>query len=183
MAAQKNKKHSINLLPQEEFESSTLGRILKWALSTFRVIVIITEIVVVGAFLSRFWLDARIADLNDAIKQREAVVLASSEFEQEFRNTQEQLRIFSEIADNPSAPGSVLETVSSYLPNDIFLTAFSFLEKEARISGISASERGIAVLIANLEQIEEFEDISLTQLDSVEGEVSQLEFTIRIKLQ
>ena len=61
------KEPEINLLPQEEFEGSVIGRILKWGLSTFRIIVIIVEMVVMAAFLSRFWLDAKNSDLNEDI--------------------------------------------------------------------------------------------------------------------
>ena len=68
MAARK-KSSRINLLPQEEFAASTLGRILAWILSTFRILVIMTELIVILAFLSRFWLDARTTDLNEEIKQ------------------------------------------------------------------------------------------------------------------
>ena len=50
------RKEEINLLPQKGFEATTAGRILAWILSTFRIIVIITELLVMVAFLSRFWL-------------------------------------------------------------------------------------------------------------------------------
>jgi hypothetical protein len=40
------KNKAINLLPQEEFDISIIGRTLKWAMGTFRIIVIVTEIVV-----------------------------------------------------------------------------------------------------------------------------------------
>ena len=89
MAARK--KRQINLLPQEEFAASTLGRVLNWLLTTFRYIVIVTEIVVMTAFLSRFWLDAKSTDLNELIKQKQAVIAASADFEKEFRLTKDNL--------------------------------------------------------------------------------------------
>ena len=62
------KKKNINLLPKEEFDASVVGRLLRWAMGTFRIIVIITEMIVMAAFLSRFWLDAQNSDLNDEIR-------------------------------------------------------------------------------------------------------------------
>ena len=70
------KNKSINLLPQEEFDASIFGRTLKWAMGTFRIIVIITEMVVMGAFLSRFWLDAQNSDLDNSIKIASAQISA-----------------------------------------------------------------------------------------------------------
>ena len=84
MAARK-KQAQVNLLPQEEFAGTTFGRTLRWAMSSFRIIVIATEMIVMLTFLSRFWLDARNADLNDLIKQKSAVLSASADFEKEFK--------------------------------------------------------------------------------------------------
>jgi len=180
--AARQKSKQINLLPQEEFAASILGRILRWGLTTFRFIVIITEIVVVGAFLSRFWLDARISDLNDLIRQKQAVIAASGEFEKDFRNTQTQLGIFTSITKEGVIASDVLETTSSLLPNDIYLSNFNFTQSEARIKGVAPSEQTIAQFIANLESVDNFKEISLTQLDSSEDNTDLLVFTLKIDL-
>src|SRR3989304_6667942 len=108
MAARKKSTHQINLLPQEQFAASTSGRILAWALSTFRIIVIITELVVILAFLSRFFLDAQNADLSEQIEQKSGIVAASSDFEKTFRQTQKKLEIFSVLTDQEKLATGVL---------------------------------------------------------------------------
>jgi Tfp pilus assembly protein PilN len=180
--AARRKKHLINLLPQEEFASSTLGRVLTWALSTFRVIVIVTEIIVMGAFLSRFWLDARLSDLNDSLKQKQAVINATSDFEEEFRKTQKQLKIFSQVSQNKSSVGNILNEIGSFLPNDIYLTSYTFTESIVKIKGFSSSERSIAQLISNLEASDAFGEVSLNQLDTSRQQKSLLSFTLKIEL-
>ena len=180
--AARQKSKQINLLPQEEFAASTLGRVLKWGLTTFRFIVIITEIVVVGAFLSRFWLDARISDLNDSIRLKQAIIAASSEFEKDFRNTQAQLGIFTSLTKEGAAASYVLETASSLLPNDIYFSNFNFTKSEARINGVAPSEQTIAQYIANLESVDNFKEVSLTRLDSSEDNTNLLIFTLKIDL-
>ena len=101
------KNKSINLLPQEEFDTSLLGRTLKWAMGSFRIIVILTEMVVMAAFLSRFWLDAQNSDLNDSIKTATAQIQAQSSFEKEFRGIQQKLTIFKQITGQPTASSRV----------------------------------------------------------------------------
>lgn len=183
MAARKSKKEKrINLLPQEEFAASTLGRVLAWLMSTFRIIVIVTEVVVMGAFLSRFWLDARAADLTDLIRQRQAIIEASEEFETEFRQTQAKLRIFSNIVTSQEGVSETLTTTSSYLPTDIFLTSFSIGQGSVQIKGVSPTEISIAQLLANLESVEEFQDVALTQVDTSEELGGLLTFTLKISL-
>lgn len=181
MAARKKQK-SINLLPQEEFASTTLGRALAWALSTFRLIVIITEVVVMGAFLSRFWLDARVSDLNDEINQKRALIEATAEFEEDFKSAQKRLGVFTALASEEATAASTLETITSYIPDNVTLITYSFLNQRASVKGVSASERSIAQFIANLESAEEFEEVTITQLGASEDQASQLLFTFDIGL-
>jgi Tfp pilus assembly protein PilN len=181
MAARKKQKN-INLLPQEEFASTTLGRALAWVLSTFRIIVIITEVVVMGAFLSRFWLDARVSDLNDEITEKRAIIEATTDFEEDFKSAQKRLGIFTAIASEEFGAASTLETITSYIPNNVALVSYSFLQNKASVKGVSSSERAIAQFIANLESVEEFEKISIVQLGASEDQVSQLLFTLDITL-
>jgi Tfp pilus assembly protein PilN len=183
MAAHKEKSKKINLLPQEEFASSVVGRILAWAVSTFRVIVIVTEVVVVGAFLSRFWLDAQSSDLSDQIKQKQAVVAATSDFEKTFREKQGQIKIFSDLTKNYQPESGVLNTVSSYLPSNIYLSNYSLVGKEIRIKGVSPTEQSIAQFIANLSSNKDFSDVSLSQLSTgKDQQAGQLVFTVKIIL-
>jgi Tfp pilus assembly protein PilN len=181
MAARK-KKNRINLLPQEEFAASTLGRVLAWLLSTFRVTVIVTEMVVMLAFLSRFWLDAKSADLGDLIKQREAVIASSEEFEKEFRGVQKKLKIFSGLANTDQSITQHLADVSSIVPPEVVLTSFSFLGEEIKLEGISPNELGIAQLVANLEASDEFKEVSISQISTDKETQVLLSFLIRLTL-
>ncbi|MBI3443169.1 PilN domain-containing protein [Candidatus Woesebacteria bacterium] len=152
---------SFGLLPQKEFIESTFGRVLTWTLSSFRIIVIITELVVVIAFLSRFWLDAKITDLNDEVKQKQAIIASFSSIETKFRLTQQKLKIFSTLSANEKQVSNILSAVTSNLPPDIILTSFSISEKKARIEGQSFTEQSIFQFITNIENANLFEKVSL----------------------
>ena len=78
-------KSEIELLPQEGWEKGTLGKLLKWALTAGRYIVIVTELAVIMAFLSRFKFDRELTDLHEEIKQKQAVIQSAQSFETEFR--------------------------------------------------------------------------------------------------
>src|SRR3989344_9480970 len=106
------KTRSINLLPQEEFDVSVVGRILKWAMGTFRIIVIVTEMVVMGAFLSRFWLDAQNSDLGDEMGVKSAQVEAQSDFEKKFRRLQTKLGIFKSLS-GAVQPSTEINSIAS----------------------------------------------------------------------
>ena len=181
MAARK-KKNRINLLPQEEFAQSTLGRVLAWLLSSFRIIVIVTEVFVMLVFLSRFWLDAKSADLNDLIIQKQAVLVASSEFEQEFRGAQKKLDIFSELTAIDGPTTSYLDATTSLVPPEVILSSFSFVGAGIKIEGISPNERGIAQFVANLEASEEFDEVAITQISTDKETQVLLTFALKLML-
>jgi hypothetical protein len=146
------KNKAINLLPQEEFDISMLGRTLKWAMGTFRIIVIVTEIIVMGAFLSRFWLDAQNSDLSNSIKIKSAQITAQAAVEKEFRNVQSKLDIVKEIS--AATPLSQkIDAITSKLPTGVNLTSVSVLESSVQIKGSSTTEFGIAQFVANLKAV------------------------------
>jgi Tfp pilus assembly protein PilN len=173
------KKSAINLLPQEEFESSTLGRLLRWAMTSFRYIVIVTEMVVMGAFLSRFWLDARNSDLNDTLAAKTVQIESQSEFENEFRGLQESLRIFQELAGGIKSSEMVSKIVTK-IPTDVTLLAISFQSTSVQVKGIAGSEFGIAQFISNLKADSSLKEIALGQINSAEDNPSLTVFDIKI---
>lgn len=179
MAAHKNKS-KINLLPQNEFEASTVGRILKWGLSTFRIIVILTEFLVMAAFMSRFWLDVRNVDLNDTIKQKSAVLATTADFEKDFRDAQKRVKIFTDLTSDKTKVTSLISFVSSYLPQEVRLSAITYSPSDLQVKGTSITEIGIAQYMTNLQKSGKVEKVTLQGLDLGKNEGGALNFSLKI---
>src|SRR3989344_7346869 len=96
----------INLLPKDSFDFSTLGKFLRWSLTTGRVLVVLTEFVVILAFGSRFYFDKRLNDLVEEIVQKQAVVDSYAEIEKTTRDILTKQ-----------------EVVNSYLANNLRISA------------------------------------------------------------
>lgn len=167
MFSARKKNKSINLLPQEEFESSTTGRVLHWLLSTFRYLVIITEMIVIGAFLSRFYFDSVNADLNDEIAQKQVYLEAYLPFEKQFRAVQGKLAIYNQARANQGYAYNLVNLVVSKLPADLFLEEINTgVEGQILIRGASLSERSIQQLVVNLSQDPLITSAQLQQVES-----------------
>ncbi len=179
MAARK-KQSQINLLPQEEFAASTGGRILQWLLTSFRIIVIFTELIVMGAFISRFFLDARSNDLTDMIEGKKAVIKSFYAFERQFKSTQQRIAIFSTLTDSSKNIAPVVTNIQSSLPDDITLTSIDYHQNIYTLKGNSFTEKSIAQLIANLRALNFFTKISLVDLD-MGGETPYTSFSISME--
>jgi Tfp pilus assembly protein PilN len=178
--AQKEKQKPINLLPQEEFAASTFGRVLTWLVSSFRIIVILTELIVLASFFSRFWLDAKNTNLTEEINQKRAVIESFSDFENEFRRTQQRLKIFTDLTDNKILTADLVVKIASYLPSEINLKKLSFAKDEVKLTGTAPGETSIAQLLANLESDNQFQEVSLVQVETDKENEAMLNFGLKM---
>lgn len=172
----------INLLPQEEFAASTLGRILAWLLSTFRIIVIMTEVIVMGAFLSRFWLDAKANDLNEIIRKDQSILATTTDFEKEFVSLQKKLETFSKTSTLSTSASMYLTKISNNLPLDVYINSFQLTNENIQIKGSSASESAIAQFVVNLKNDTNFSNVTLTGTSTSQQNKSLIIFNLKIDI-
>lgn len=182
MVSARKKESQINLLPQKGFFSSTTGRVLSWILSTFRVIVIATEIIVMIAFLSRFWLDAQNTDLDDLIDQRQAAIAATLPFERNFRDIQERLIIYEGFITGNDYSSELMQTLTVNMPQEIILKTISISANSLDVEGVSPFEQPIQQYIVNLQSTGLFSQTDLLESTAVETDAPILEFKIRALL-
>jgi len=173
-------KHEISLLPKEEFEQKFLGQCLIWVLTVGRWVVIFTEFVVICAFLSRFYLDRKVADLYDEIFQKQAMVEAASEFEQEFRFLQKRLDLIQDLANQPN-PDEVLKTVTLLLPDNVSLSEFNFSQEKIEIAAVASSSSVIGSFWRNLHEDKKFTDVRITEISKEKGKPG-IKFALVAKL-
>ena len=157
-------KKEINLLPREEFEKKPIGRFLTWALSAGRYIVIFTELIVILAFLSRFKLDRDLADFNQSIREKQAIIEASAEFEKEFLFLQTRLATIKKLKGQQASFSQLVSIIGSLTPLDVAISNLSFSEEGLRINATALSERGLGNFVANLSASPNFKEVSLTSV-------------------
>ncbi len=181
MAAQKRQADQINLLPQLGFQASTAGRILAWILSTFRVIVIVTEIIVMIAFLSRFWFDAQNSDLNETLLHKQAVLSASADFEAKFKDVQHRLDVYSRLDKLVGGNTKSIETVKKSIPGDVILTDILSQTTDVRVTGITPNEKSIQQMIVNLASNPMFSEVNLVEAGTKLDDPNVFNFVIVAK--
>jgi len=149
--AQKPKKTpNINLLPEEEFQKSIYGKIVKWALSTGRYIVVFTELIVILAFLSRFKLDRDLTDLHEKIEQKKAIVASAEDLEKQIINVNDTLSKVKTITDQQNPFSSFIKKFTELIPEEISVDSLSINKNEVTLSCVSQTPQGIGNLIYQL---------------------------------
>jgi len=161
-------KTAINLLPKTEFETSFWGRFLKWSLSTGRYIIILTEMVVILAFLSRFKLDKDLLDLNDSISGKKNILVATYSIEQNFRSAQTRINQAKELLAIQPSSTTILDKLTSNTPSGVsFQTlSVSHADHTIGIGGSALSEQQLGRYISTLTQDKIWKQVEVANLQS-----------------
>lgn len=163
-------KKEVNLLPQEEFEQKPVGKFLVWALNIGRWIVIVTELIVIIAFLSRFKLDRDLADLYEEIRAKQAIINSLGEFEQKFRFTQDRLSLISQLDKDQPSISLVLSAVSQSVPADVVLNKLSLEQGSVALGGLALSENGLKTFLNALAHSPILSNINLSNVSKKQEE-------------
>jgi len=178
-------KKDISLLPREGLEGTPLGRLIDWLLSVGRYIVVFTELIVIGAFLSRFWLDRKNSDLSEEIRQEKMILEATRDFEREFRLFQTRLDVIAKALEKDDNPLSPLDIITQSLPRDIILLKYGFVSKdenEANILTLVLSEASLAQFVENLLNRDEVTRVRIGAIEKEEGTNGmKIQFSIGFK--
>lgn len=170
MPEDKPKVPEVNLLPGEELESRPGGLFLKWALTWGRRIVVTVELVVILAFLSRFWLDTEVANLTEQIDQKKVIVESESAFEQKFRAVSERMTKAKEI-EGLASPLTVYDRVQSLIPVTVFVSRLSVNSQSVSLVA-SADEASLGELVNVFKKALDFTSVSVEQVSRQSGAAS-----------
>lgn len=153
----------INLYPEDPFYASLMGKVLKWAVSVGRHIIIFTELVVIGSFASRFVLDRQLSDLNTDIVQKQAVVESYGTLEDDFRALQKRSQDIQSILDE-QGKYQVLERLETLSPPDIRFDQISFSNNTLNVRGTALSNLALSQLVDGLRQDSSFTAVTINNI-------------------
>ncbi|KKR80839.1 MAG: hypothetical protein UU73_C0002G0176 [Candidatus Daviesbacteria bacterium GW2011_GWA1_41_61] len=128
MAASKNpgqNLYRINLLVRKGEPVAILVALLKWILSSGRFIVILVELIVIGALVYRYQLDTELDDLKDKINQEIPYLKSLRNDEIMIRQTQFQLATIKKIKAESPNYSAVITKVGSLMPLNSRLTSIA----------------------------------------------------------
>lgn len=154
----------VNFLPSDRFEFSKTGKFLNWALTTGRYLVVMTELVVIMAFLSRFWFDRTLTDLRESRFQKEVTVDSFKDFERTFLSTQSRLNFVKQTIDSSLKADGELTMINDLSPKGVGYNQIQIEPGKTTLSGFAASALDFSSLLSGLESQERFSEISVKVL-------------------
>lgn len=152
---------AINLLGQEDLKHTPHGRIISWALTYGRYIMIGTEIVVLLAFISRFSLDRKLTDLKEEISQKQAILEANATLEQDIRTLQDHVVKIKQTTATQSVPMDTLTLLENLLPTDVYVETLDVTPDRLSIAAVAGTTGGFSQLLTNLQAAKQFARIDI----------------------
>jgi hypothetical protein len=175
----------ISLLPNEANNNSLTARLLRWVTTVGRLVIIITELIVIGAFLSRFWLDRKNSDLSEILRQQKAILTSTKDFETDYNSLQQRLLYIKTFYQNEPKYVVILNSLISSLPNGIYFDSFN-LTKDKKTSLVSVNaqlytyqESAIVSFITNAKLNP---DISGVEVQKIEKKTKDSKYYINVSI-
>lgn len=171
----------VNLMPKDPFFETAIGRSLKWTVSVGRYIVIFTQLVVILSFLTRFFLDRQVTDLNVTINQQKNAIEAYSELEKNFLFVQAQITDVKQLQQEINLI-EVFPLLNETIPDNVILDELTIRQNEVTFTGIALSQTSLNVLVNNVKLSPHFTDVSMDKIESRGENLPGLVFDMKAKV-
>jgi len=165
---------SINLLGNK---NKTLDLIVSWALTIGRALVIIVELVALGAFLYRFSLDSQLQGLQTKIKQEQAIVVYQKNGENKYRNLQERLTLISFVSKDSAKNLKTFKDIVALAPSGF---TFKILDLSAGKVQLEANVNSVTALSSFIDKLKAYPLIDSVSLDKIQNDTANATITVGI---
>lgn len=169
---------NINLLPKNVIEERRTNQFLDWALTYGRYIIIVTELVVLLAFFSRFRLDQELTDLHTAINQKQAIIASVSDFETNVRLLQTRLSKIRQLDEGHTIYLDILNLLDQTLPEDVILTTITLNNTHVELSANALTQKGFATFIQSLKKNTSVRNLRIKSVSKSEQSQQALRFDL-----
>ncbi len=172
---------SINLIGEQDLGHTPWGRLLTWATTYGRYIMISTEIVVLLAFISRFSLDRKLTDLNEEISQKQEIITANLAFENEIRSIQNRIDSITSLIAVQKEPVGILSDLQRSLPPDVYFETLDLNDGKLTVKTFAGTTDGFAQFLANISANTKFSGIEVGEIKKNPITGIQFQWTTAIK--
>jgi len=163
MSAQKL---SVNLLPPSEFELSFWGRFLKWAVTAGRYIIILVELVVILAFLSRFKLDEDLRSINEQIGNQINFLDSQDSELQDFLRIQKKINQVDKFIAGRVRTTDTINYLESRKPEEITIRQLAVSKGETTLTASTFSEAHMGNMMIQMSRDGIWKSLDMTQIMS-----------------
>lgn len=164
-------KQELSLLPDSNNPNSFSAKFIKWLTTVGRWVIVLTELIVISAFISRFWLDRKNSDLSDVIRQKQAILESSQVFETKFLSFQKRLNFIKAFYGQNHDYSTKIDSLVGSAPKDLVYKNLNFTSDSstnkinANATVTAFTEDSIIKFITNLMSNSDIETVKINQIE------------------
>jgi hypothetical protein len=179
-------KKEISLLPDKDNPNSLTGRILNWISNVGRYVVVFTELIIIGIFLSRFTLDRTNSDISEAVRQKRAMLNSTTEFEKDYSILQSKVQAIKKFYSQDNDYGNKIVYLADRTPSDIVYDNLSLKKDDGKLSAnlslIVYNEKSLIDFITNLSFENENNPVASIDIKSIEKKSKENKYDVTLQL-
>jgi hypothetical protein len=179
-------KKEISLLPDKDNPNSLTGRILNWISNVGRYVVVFTELIIIGIFLSRFTLDRTNSDISEAVRQKRAMLNSTTEFEKDYSILQSKVQAIKKFYSQDNDYGNKIVYLADRTPSDIVYDNLSLKKDDGKLSAnlslIVYNEKSLIDFITNLSFENENNPVASIDIKSIEKKSKDNKYDVTLQL-
>lgn len=183
MPAQPVNQLNLNFTRNSEFEKSYLGRVLFWITNTGKHVIIIVNFLLIAAFISRFYFDRVLSDLNDSIKVKNEVLKQNAGFEKRFNATQKKIATVKTFLQMAKLPLAYLSEITGFIPDGVKLSNLTYVGgKNITLDAVIPSKESMNILMQNLNSSKYIKNFSIQNVERKNGKDQEMTTQINVLL-
>lgn len=170
-------KHSASVNLVKGSRDDLFNKLVDWALTIGRLLVIITEIIALSSFIYRFTLDSQIIDLHSKIKQQETLVSFFKKKEDSYRNLQDRLTIASDFSSEGEKKLKIFQDVMNLMPPGMTLNKLDVSQNSIIIDSKFQSTSSFKSFIQSLRG---YSPVTKVSIGKIENRLSNAQILVTI---
>lgn len=167
---------NLDLLRPQSEPQRLLVKAFRWILSAGRYLIIGVEVIVLGAFIFRFKLDADIAATKETIEEQVPFIESLKADEELIRTTQFQVATIKLIKETNPDYSLILQKIADQTPTGVTIVSLNLQKSlgktEIKISGTASSQGELSSLMTGLKEDENFIDLNLVSVSLEQGVIN-----------
>ena len=174
---------TVNLAPSKEFQSaSPWEKIYLWGANAGKVIIILTNFVIISAWLYRWQLDRQIYNLAIDIENKQLAITSISKTEQKIRRIQNKLNIIKQVETAKTYHSKLINSFNRSTIEGIDLRMLSFpSENTINITATAKDGETFAKYVSQLLFNEEILEVILYS-SNLNGDTKEYSFVIEVTI-
>lgn len=162
-----NNPPSINLAGNKQI--SLFDKFMNWTLTIGRLIVIVTEVVAVIAFVYRFSLDEKLVELHSAIKQQQNIISVLKNDESKYRNLQDRLALAATFSAKGIKTNQTFTNIVGLMPSQAIIN--NLILNKDRVN-IDVNVTSVSSLANFIDPLKGYSGIKSISIDNIENKPS-----------